>query len=84
MGTVLICISLCMRVSGGTAIEDKLQTGVPETVNSLVNAGIRVWMLTGDKLETAINIGPLALPPPLHTPTDRHIRWSPTMHVYPD
>ena len=47
----------CWEHTGGTAIEDKLQTGVPETVASLLRAGIKVWMLTGDKLETAINIG---------------------------
>ncbi|KAI8622273.1 hypothetical protein BC830DRAFT_751714 [Chytriomyces sp. MP71] len=42
---------------GATAIEDKLQDGVPETIENLRRANIRVWMLTGDKTETAINIG---------------------------
>ena len=42
---------------GATAIEDKLQEGVPDTISSLREAGIKVWVLTGDKLETAINIG---------------------------
>ncbi|KAK9113745.1 hypothetical protein Syun_020542 [Stephania yunnanensis] len=42
---------------GATAIEDKLQEGVPECINNLALAGIRIWVLTGDKLETAINIG---------------------------
>lgn len=42
---------------GATAIEDKLQEGVPETIDKLAQAGIKIWMLTGDKLETAINIG---------------------------
>nr|CAG4640624.1 EOG090X00X3 [Eulimnadia texana] len=42
---------------GATAIEDKLQEGVPETIAALLEADIRVWMLTGDKQETAINIG---------------------------
>ncbi|KAJ3203329.1 hypothetical protein HDU82_006675 [Entophlyctis luteolus] len=42
---------------GATAIEDKLQEGVPETIETLRKAGIRVWMLTGDKTETAVNIG---------------------------
>lgn len=42
---------------GATAIEDKLQDGVPETINILQNAGIKIWVLTGDKQETAINIG---------------------------
>ncbi|KAK9829125.1 hypothetical protein WJX72_004020 [[Myrmecia] bisecta] len=42
---------------GCTAIEDKLQKGVPECIERLANAGIRIWVLTGDKQETAINIG---------------------------
>ncbi|KAJ3293771.1 hypothetical protein HK104_004206 [Borealophlyctis nickersoniae] len=42
---------------GATAIEDKLQDGVPETIATLANAGIRIWVLTGDRQETAINIG---------------------------
>ncbi|KAF5616657.1 phospholipid-transporting ATPase DNF3 [Fusarium sp. NRRL 52700] len=41
---------------GATAIEDKLQKGVPETIERLRKANIKVWMLTGDKRETAINI----------------------------
>ncbi|KAI1386522.1 phospholipid-translocating P-type ATPase [Hypoxylon trugodes] len=41
---------------GATAIEDKLQTGVPETIDKLRRANIKIWMLTGDKRETAINI----------------------------
>jgi phospholipid-transporting ATPase len=42
---------------GATAIEDKLQDGVPDTIHTLMEAGIRVWVLTGDRQETAINIG---------------------------
>uniref|UniRef100_UPI00398F553A phospholipid-transporting ATPase IC-like n=1 Tax=Pristiophorus japonicus TaxID=55135 RepID=UPI00398F553A len=42
---------------GATAIEDKLQDGVPETIQSLKEADIKIWVLTGDKKETAINIG---------------------------
>ena len=42
---------------GATAIEDKLQDGVGRTINNLLTAGIKVWVLTGDKQETAINIG---------------------------
>jgi len=34
---------------GCTAIEDKLQSGVPEAIERLANAGIRIWVLTGDK-----------------------------------
>ena len=46
-----------LELLGATGIEDKLQTGVPEAIASLHAAGIRVWVLTGDKQETAINIG---------------------------
>ncbi|KAI7885660.1 phospholipid-translocating P-type ATPase [Lichtheimia hyalospora FSU 10163] len=42
---------------GATGIEDKLQEGVPQCIEDLRRAGIKVWVLTGDKLETAINIG---------------------------
>jgi phospholipid-transporting ATPase len=42
---------------GATAIEDKLQEGVPDTIHTLQTAGIKVWVLTGDRQETAINIG---------------------------
>jgi phospholipid-translocating ATPase len=41
---------------GASAIEDKLQKGVPETIERLRRANIKIWMLTGDKRETAINI----------------------------
>lgn len=44
------------ELAGATAIEDKLQQGVPETIDKLRRANIKVWMLTGDKRETAINI----------------------------
>jgi len=43
-------------LAGATAIEDKLQSGVPETIDKLRRANIKIWMLTGDKRETAINI----------------------------
>ncbi|KAH9519100.1 Phospholipid-transporting ATPase ID [Bulinus truncatus] len=46
-----------MILLGATAIEDKLQDGVPETIANLAIAGIKIWVLTGDKQETAINIG---------------------------
>ncbi|XP_032597042.1 probable phospholipid-transporting ATPase IA isoform X3 [Drosophila grimshawi] len=46
-----------LRLLGATAIEDKLQDGVPETIAALLEAGIYIWVLTGDKQETAINIG---------------------------
>ncbi|KFY28727.1 hypothetical protein V493_02787 [Pseudogymnoascus sp. VKM F-4281 (FW-2241)] len=44
-------------LAGATAIEDKLQKGVPETIDKLRRANIKLWMLTGDKRETAINTG---------------------------
>lgn len=46
-----------LELAGATAIEDKLQEGVPDTIDKLRRANIKVWMLTGDKRETAINIG---------------------------
>ncbi|KAK3703461.1 drs2 neo1 protein [Vermiconidia calcicola] len=46
-----------LELGGATAIEDKLQKGVPETIDRLRRANIKMWMLTGDKRETAINIG---------------------------
>jgi len=45
-----------LTLIGATAIEDKLQDQVPETIAKLLEANIHVWMLTGDKQETAINI----------------------------
>lgn len=44
--------NLCLL--GATAIEDRLQDGVPETIKDLKTAGIKIWVATGDKLETAI------------------------------
>ncbi|KAF1815463.1 phospholipid-translocating P-type ATPase [Eremomyces bilateralis CBS 781.70] len=46
-----------LELAGATAIEDKLQKGVPEAIDKLRRANIKMWMLTGDKRETAINIG---------------------------
>ena len=46
-----------LTLQGATANEDRLQPSVPETISTLGQAGIRVWMLTGDKQETAVNIG---------------------------
>ncbi|KAH9406631.1 Phospholipid-transporting ATPase ID [Tyrophagus putrescentiae] len=46
-----------LQLIGATAIEDKLQDGVPQTIANLALAGIKLWVLTGDKQETAINIG---------------------------
>ncbi|XP_024124313.1 phospholipid-transporting ATPase IC [Oryzias melastigma] len=46
-----------LMLIGATAIEDKLQDGVPETIATLAKADIKIWVLTGDKKETAENIG---------------------------
>lgn len=46
-----------LELLGCTAIEDKLQDGVGRCVEALQGAGVKVWMLTGDKEETAVNIG---------------------------
>ena len=46
-----------VTLQGATANEDKLQPFVPETIERLARAGMSIWMLTGDKQETAINIG---------------------------
>lgn len=53
-----VCHSLeqGINILGVTAIEDRLQDGVPETIKLLRSAGINVWMLTGDKQNTAIQI----------------------------
>ena len=59
-----MCVCVCIIISvpssiyaGATGIEDRLQDGVPEAIESLRKAGMKVWVLTGDKQETAINIG---------------------------
>lgn len=46
-----------MELIGSTAIEDRLQENVADTINFMKDVGIKVWVLTGDKIETAINIG---------------------------
>ncbi|XP_068449058.1 phospholipid-transporting ATPase VA [Clinocottus analis] len=45
-----------LQLLGATGIEDRLQDGVPETIASLRRAGLRIWVLTGDKQETAVNV----------------------------
>jgi phospholipid-translocating ATPase len=45
-----------LRLLGATAIEDRLQDGVPETIADLKRAGIKIWVATGDRLETAIGM----------------------------
>lgn len=38
------------KLMGATAIEDKLQDGVPQCIERLARAGIKIWVLTGDKV----------------------------------
>ncbi|XP_059621420.1 phospholipid-transporting ATPase ID isoform X2 [Phlebotomus argentipes] len=57
LGAIYEEIECDMMLVGVTAIEDKLQDGVPQTIANLQTAGIKIWVLTGDKQETAINIG---------------------------
>lgn len=57
MGECRLRLEQGMVFVGVTGVEDKLQEGVIETVSSLRSIGIKVWMLTGDKIETAICVG---------------------------
>uniref|UniRef100_A0A671QHB9 Phospholipid-transporting ATPase n=1 Tax=Sinocyclocheilus anshuiensis TaxID=1608454 RepID=A0A671QHB9_9TELE len=57
LDTVYEEIEKNLLLIGATAIEDKLQDGVPETIAKLAKADIKIWVLTGDKKETAENIG---------------------------
>jgi phospholipid-translocating ATPase len=51
-----------LLILGATALEDKLQEGVPDAIEMLHRAGIKLWILTGDKLQTAIEIGEFPSP----------------------
>lgn len=55
--TIAVKMEQNIQILGATGIEDKLQEGVPESIEALRKAGIIVWVLTGDKQETAISIG---------------------------
>lgn len=46
-----------LELLGSTAIEDRLQENVAKTIEDLKTAGVKLWVLTGDKVETAVNIG---------------------------
>lgn len=50
-------VEIGLTLLGATAIEDKLQVGVPETIQKIKDGGVKLWVLTGDKRQTAINIG---------------------------
>lgn len=54
---VAFIIEKDFEIVGSTAIEDRLQEGVPQAISHIRQAGIKLWILTGDKIETAINIG---------------------------
>ncbi|XP_031638674.1 phospholipid-transporting ATPase ID isoform X2 [Contarinia nasturtii] len=57
LGEIYEEIECEMSLIGVTAIEDKLQDGVQQAISNLQMAGIKIWVLTGDKQETAVNIG---------------------------
>ncbi|MCO5566584.1 hypothetical protein L7F22_020261 [Adiantum nelumboides] len=57
LNDLAIEIECNLTLVGATAIEDKLQIGVPQAIYRLAEGGIKIWVLTGDKMETAINIG---------------------------
>ena len=57
LAAAAVSIERGVELVGATGIEDKLQVGVPGTIADLAVAGIKLWVLTGDKMETAINIG---------------------------
>ena len=60
MKDLAIDIEKDLTLLGATAVEDALQLRVKETITRLLQADIKVWMITGDKLETAENIGLMA------------------------
>ena len=57
MTEAALAIEKDLHIAGATAIEDRLQVGVPRTISTLGKAGIKLWVLTGDKRETAVEIG---------------------------
>ena len=57
MAAIAEQIEVEFNLVGATAIEDKLQDDLAETINYIKEAGVKMWVLTGDKIETAINIG---------------------------
>ena len=54
--SLLLAVEKDLTLLGCTAIEDKLQAGVPDAIRQLRAAGVKVWMLTGDKASTALQI----------------------------
>ena len=57
MARVAELLEFDFELIGSTAIEDKLQEDVGQTIYDIKQAGIQLWVLTGDKVETAMNIG---------------------------
>jgi phospholipid-transporting ATPase len=57
MKRIFASVEKDLKVMGLSAVEDKLQDRVPETIYNMLRAGIKVWMLTGDKIGTAETIG---------------------------
>lgn len=57
MDKVYALIERDFNIIGSTAVQDNLQDNVPETLNKFKKAGICTWILTGDKEETAVNVG---------------------------
>lgn len=49
MGAIYEEIECELSLIGITAIEDKLQDGVQQAISNLQMAGIKIWVLTGDK-----------------------------------
>lgn len=49
MGRLTSSLTFSVKLLGATAIEDKLQDGVPQTIETLAKASIKIWVLTGDK-----------------------------------
>lgn len=49
MGRLTSSLTFSVKLLGATAIEDKLQDGVPQTIETLARANIKIWVLTGDK-----------------------------------
>jgi len=56
MAIVAAEMEVSLILTGVSAIEDRLQEGVPEAITTIKAAGIRFWVLTGDKTETAVEI----------------------------
>ena len=54
MAEAAATVELDLQIVGATAIEDKLQEGAPDCIAELADAGIKLWVLTGDKVETCV------------------------------